>query len=272
MQISLVTAWTGLVLAAAAVAILLQAAMRLSERRGAFVSAVTHELRTPLTTFQLYTEMLSEGMVPTAEKRQQYLDTLRIEAGRLGHLVENVLSYSRLEGTRAAGVRERVALDELLGRIERPLRDRAARDGMEVLVEVPAGDARLGESHHTAAPLTVRGDASAIERIVFNLVDNACKYAASAADRRIHVEAGAEGSQIVIRVRDHGAGISRKEARRLFRPFSKSATEAAHSAPGVGLGLALCRRLARSMGGELKIEHELTEGACLALLLPAFRA
>ena len=258
MQISLITAWIGLLLAAVSVALLLAAAMRLSERRGAFVSAVTHELRTPLTTFQLYTEMLSAGMVPTEAKRQQYLDTLRSEAARLGHLVENVLSYSRLEGTRSRIAREPTALGDLLRRLEQPLEDRAVRDGMELVIEPPAEEA-----------LVAVCDPSAVERILFNLVDNACKYAAGATDRRIHIGARREAGQVVLRVRDHGAGISRHEARRLFRPFSKSATEAAHSAPGVGLGLALCRRLARSMGGDLRIDHAVPDGACLMLLLPA---
>jgi len=58
----------------------------------------------------------------------------------------------------------------------------------------------------------------------------------------------------MLRVRDHGQGISVEAARRLFRPFSKSATEAANSAPGVGLGLALCRRLSRSIGGDLRFD------------------
>ena len=72
----------------------------LSERRGAFVSAVTHELRTPLTTLRMYTEMLADGMVPDEPRRRSYLQTLRAEADRLGHLVENVLAYSRLERNR----------------------------------------------------------------------------------------------------------------------------------------------------------------------------
>ena len=80
----------------------------LSERRGAFVSAVTHELRTPLTTFRMYAEMLAEGMVPSPEARQKYLETLRREADRLAHLVENVLQYARLERGRPGGRRENV--------------------------------------------------------------------------------------------------------------------------------------------------------------------
>jgi signal transduction histidine kinase len=54
----------------------------------------------------------------------------------------------------------------------------------------------------------------------------------------------------------------------MFRPFSKSAHEAAHTAPGVGLGLALSRRLARDMGGELRLDENVTDGACFVLTLP----
>jgi len=72
----------------------------------------------------------------------------------------------------------------------------------------------------------------------------------------------------MLRVRDHGQGISAEAARRLFQPFSKSAHEAAHTAPGVGLGLALCRRLSRSMGGDLRLEALTRGGAYFVLTLP----
>jgi K+-sensing histidine kinase KdpD len=72
----------------------------------------------------------------------------------------------------------------------------------------------------------------------------------------------------MLRVRDHGRGISAAGAKRLFQPFSKSAHEAAHTAPGVGLGLALCRRLSRSMGGDLRLDGLVQNGACFVLLLP----
>ena len=92
--LSLGIAWACVLLAATAVAGLLAGVMRLSARRASFVSAVTHELRTPLTTFQMYAEMLADGMVPEESKQKEYLATLRAEAGRLIHLVENVLAYA----------------------------------------------------------------------------------------------------------------------------------------------------------------------------------
>lgn len=256
-RLSLCVAWACVLLAAGAVGVLLLGVMRLSERRAAFVSAVTHELRTPLTTFRMYSEMLGEGMVPEDQKGH-YLDTLQSEASRLAHLVENVLSYARLERGRANGRVEDVSLDRLLAQVESRLADRARQSGMELVVD-------LGE---VPAKTTVRANPSAIEQILFNLVDNACKYAAGARDRRIHLDATQSDGQLRLHVRDHGPGIAPAASRRLFRSFSKSARDAANSAPGIGLGLALSRRLARDMGGRLRLDPDVTQGASFVLSLP----
>ena len=255
--LSLAVAWVCVLLAGVAVAVLLFGAMRLAERRTAFVSAVTHELRTPLTTFQMYAEMLAEGMVGDEQQQQHYLNTLRGEALRLTHLVENVLAYARLERGRADGRLVSIPVDELI----RPAKDRlmqhAERAGMELIVQE---DGPAGEP-------TVRAIASAVEQILFNLVDNACKYASASADKQIHIEFARGNRAVEVSVRDHGSGVSPAVRRRLFRSFAKSAHEAAHSAPGVGLGLALSRRLARDMGGDLRLDEKVTDGARFVLTL-----
>jgi len=92
----LIAGWLAAVLAIVAAWLLVAGLLRLSERRASFVSAVTHELRTPLTTFQLYSEMLESGAIKE-DKRGYYFQTLRREAERLSHLVENVLAFSRIE-------------------------------------------------------------------------------------------------------------------------------------------------------------------------------
>jgi signal transduction histidine kinase len=259
MVLTLAIAWTCVLVSAVAVAVLLWGVMRLSARRAAFVSAVTHELRTPLTTFHMYSEMLAEGMVPDEKRRHQYLSTLRAEASRLSHLVENVLSYARLERGRANGRVEEVSVGELLESVENRLCERAKQAGMTLVIDRDESDLRV----------TVRANRSSVEQILFNLVDNSCKYADSAMDRRIHVVARCAERKAEIRVRDHGPGIHPNGSRRMFRPFSKSAQEAAQTAPGVGLGLALSRRLARDMGGRLRLEPGAGEGACFVLVLPA---
>jgi len=255
---ALVIAWACLFAAALAIAFVLQRAIVLSERRGAFVSAVTHELRTPLTTFQLYSEMLADDMVPDAAKRREYLNTLCTESTRLTHLVENVLAYSRIERGRTAARQETLRLADLMRRIEPRLRQRAREVDMQVTFISP----------DDADDVMLKVDPLAVEQILFNLTDNACKYAAPACTRRvIEVHITALPRQVEFRVCDHGPGLSAMQLKKLFQPFAKSATEAAHSAPGVGLGLALCRRLARELSGTLELESN-TGGACFCLTLP----
>jgi signal transduction histidine kinase len=246
-------AWSGVLLAAGAVLALLLGAHALGERRAAFVSAVSHELRTPLTTFRAYTEMLASGKIEDAERRQSYLETLRREALRLGHLVENVLAWARIEKGARARI-EPVAVDELLDRSRERLAERCALAGMQLVVEpAPAGRYALA-------------DPVAVEQVLFNLVDNACKYATSATEQRIELRASVAQGAVLLRISDRGPGVPPDARARLFRPFGRSARDAAGSAPGVGLGLALGRRLARAMGGDLVLEDG-RPGACFVLRL-----
>jgi signal transduction histidine kinase len=261
-RLSLGLAWIFVGFAAGAIALLLHGTVSLSERRAAFVSAVTHELRTPLMTFRMYSEMLADGMVPEEAQRREYLNTLCAEASRLSHLVENVLAYARLERRGSPDRLERVALAELVRRVVPRLIQRTEQAGLRLVEKIDP----------PAASATLPVDVSAIEQILFNLVDNACKYAARGNPNEVELEAsldrGGPSARVRLRVRDFGPGVSRDVARRLFQPFSKSADEAAHSAPGVGLGLALCRDLSRSMGGELQWIEQSQGGACFELSLP----
>ncbi len=259
-RLSLAGVWAFAFVAALAVAVLLRGVVELSERRHVFVSAVTHELRTPLTTFRLYTDMLADDMVTDEARRREYIARLRTEAERLGHLVENVLFYARVESGRGEAARETVDLQALVQDTRPRLAERAARANLEIGFE--AG---------TSEPVPVRVDRSAIEQILLNLVDNACKYAARSTPPRIEVRLERSDGRVFVRVSDHGPGLSTAERRRLFQPFSKSDRDAANSAPGIGLGLALSRRLARAQGGELSLDASGRGGAVFVLSLPLVR-
>jgi len=255
----LVVAWGGVALAMFAAAMLLGGVVALSERRASFVSSVTHELRTPLTTFRLYSEMLADDMIPEGEQRRGYLRTLQTEATRLTHLVENVLAYSRIERGSARARIEQTTAEELAGRVVPRLEERASSAGMSLAVDLP----------ENITGVRLRADLTATEQILFNLVDNACKYASPpSGDGILHISFKREAKYLQIRVRDHGPGISPRERRRLFKPFHKSAQEAAASKPGVGLGLSLSRRLARALGGNLVWEPANGPGTSFRLDLP----
>ena len=256
LPVSLVAAWCCLGLAAIASALLLHGVLRLSERRAAFVSAVTHELRTPLTTFRMYSEMLADGMVPP-EKQQQYANTLKVQADRLSHLVENVLQFARLERGSAKVAHETVTVSELLSRFRSRLEERAVDSEMQLVIDL---DEETSERFLVTQP-------AAIEQILFNLVDNACKYAQTSSDKRIILSVCQASSRMQFSVQDFGPGIKPGDRKRMFEPFQQSATATANAIPGVGLGLALCIRMARSLGGRL-IDKPCTSGALFVLEVP----
>jgi signal transduction histidine kinase len=256
-RLTLTLTWLAVLAALVAAAVTLNASVAFGERRSRFASAVTHELRTPLTTFRMYSEMLAEGMVEDAEKRQVYLETLRDESGRLSTLVENVLAYARLEEGRAPPRPVPTTFGDLVGQVEGRLRQRAEAAGMALSVEPEAPE---------ATPLSV--DVEVVSQILGNLVDNACKYAAGAGDRTIHLRGRVEDGALALCVRDHGPGIGAGHAKAIFNPFDRGTRGQGDATPGVGLGLALARGLARDLGGDLVLDASSPAGACFKLTLP----
>ena len=236
--------WLSVLGAIIATGITLRASIAFGEKRSRFASAVTHELRTPLTTFRMYSEMLAEGMVRDEAQRKTYLETLKTESGRLATLVENVLSYARLEDGRAVSHSQRTTIGEMLQRLTGVLLRRASDAGMDLRVQNQAQD---------ETPLVV--DVEVVGQILFNLVDNACKYANGSSDRSIDLTSRVDDGELRFTVRDHGPGIAPEHAKRIFAPFDRGAHGPGDTIPGVGLGLSLARGLARDLGGDLTLEN-----------------
>lgn len=240
-EVALIVAWVVVLAAIIAFGFVLRAALELSERRGEFVSAVTHELRTPLTTFCLYSEMLADGMVRDPQAQREYLVTLKHESSRLRRIVESVLAYARLEDGRSKARPAPIRLDALLDACLPALTRRATEGGFELRV------ARGEHGEHS-----VEVDQQSFEQVLFNLVDNACKYAHAASDRRLELETSIDGARWRLEFSDHGPGIPAGKEREIFHAFRRATGDDARI-PGLGLGLSLARGLARQMGGELEL-------------------
>jgi signal transduction histidine kinase len=206
-----------------------------AERRGNFVAAVSHELKTPLTSIRMYAEMLRDGLVGSEAKRVEYLATIGDESERLSRLIDNVLEFSRLEKGRAelALVAGDVAgpVQEAVQRLG-PFADRA---GFALRVEVEAD----------LPPVLFERDA--LMQVVFNLIDNAIKYATSATRRDIIVRVARAGDGVEVTVRDFGPGVARAALRRVFEPFHRGESELTRAAKGTGIGLALVAELSAAM-------------------------
>lgn len=269
---ALLVTWIATLVALIAVALVLHATLRLSDRRARFVGAVTHELRTPLTTFRLYAQMLAGGMVTDESARAEYLGTLERESIRLGEIVENVLEYARLTRRRPGDARppgERsISPSELIARVRPVLSRRAEQSGMDLIVSVD----QSAEPENGKPAIC---DPRSVERILMNLVENACKYAGPPegapdddADTRVHLDVSTTDRALEVLVADHGAGVPSRQRERVFGEFQRGPGAIESSRPGLGLGLALSRGLAREMGGDLRLVRRRGHGAEFLLTLP----
>lgn len=206
-----------------------------TERRSNFVAAVSHELKTPLTAIRMYGEMLRDGMVLNESKRDEYYRHITAESERLSRLINNVLEFARLEkGTRDVSL--------MVGPVAPVLHDLAAL----VRPHLASQGFTLQVACAPDAP-PVRYERDALLQVLWNLVDNAVKYAGDAAHKQIELRCEPAGDQVVLSVRDHGAGVSSRHLGKIFEPFYRGENELTRRSKGTGLGLALVRGLAERM-------------------------
>ena len=270
-KVGLVVTWIAIIATIVAVGIVLRAAIVLSERRGRFVSAVTHELRTPLTTFRLYSQMLADGMVSDEQVRKEYLSTLKRESERLTGIVENVLEYARLTRVRSGKGKpsgeQTLSPGALVARFRPALARRLSQSNLDLVASLDLE----GEPGRT-----VTIDPHAVERIMMNLVENACKYAAPSdedsehdePDTRVHLDVSVCDNTLEMLIADHGPGILPSEQARIFGEFQRGRRGLGNARSGLGLGLALSRGLAREMGGDLQLVSRRGHGAEFLLSIP----
>ena len=234
--------------------------MHYAERRSNFAAAVTHELKTPLTAIRMYAEMLRDGLVPSESKRQEYYATITGESERLSRLVDNVLEFSKLEGGRRDLAIAVGMVGPVLADAAEKLAPHAASLGFALAVRV-ASDLPA-----------VRFDRDALLQVLFNLVDNAMKYAKSSDRRTVELEARREGEAVVVAVRDFGPGVARAHLERVFEPFYRGESELTRTTKGTGIGLALVKELSERMGAAVSGANADGGGFRVRLAFPVARA
>jgi signal transduction histidine kinase len=229
--------------------------LRAAQQRTTFVANVSHELKTPLTSIRMFAEMLRDGRQADPARRQQYLDLMVAESGRLARLVNNVLDFSQLEQGRKRYTRRETDLVELCRGVLETERPRLELAGFTVAFQAAGG------------PAPVAADEDALRQVLGNLLSNAEKYSA---DRRdIGLEAGAAAGRPFFRVLDRGIGIPAEHAARIFREFYRVDETLTARVKGTGLGLSIARRIVRDHGGELSYEPREGGGSAFRAEFPA---
>jgi signal transduction histidine kinase len=229
-----------------------------AERRSNFAAAVTHELKTPLTAIRMYAEMLRDGLVSGEAKREEYYATITDESERLSRLVDNVLEFSKLEGGRRELQISVGHVGPVLEEAAEKLRAHAAREGFAIDVAVEPD-----------LPV-VRFDRDALLQVLFNLVDNAMKYARTSDTKRVEILAArdAKGGGVCVSVRDFGPGVPPGLQSRIFEPFYRGESELTRTTKGTGIGLALVKELAERMGAAVSGANASDGGFRVRLAFP----
>jgi PAS domain S-box-containing protein len=205
--------------------------------RETFIGILSHELRTPITTIFGGTRILSreDNGLDEATRREIFGDVAD-EAERLKRLVEDVVVMSRFGESEADVGREPVLLQRVVPTVVGS--EELRWPGVSFATNIQPG-----------LP-TVTGDPTYLEQIVRNLLTNAAKYGGSGATIRVTVDLDETSDEVVVRVSDDGPGIETVEAERLFELFYRSPTTATATS-GAGIGLFVCARLVRAMGGRI---------------------
>ena len=214
----------------------------------AVLRAVSHDLRSPLMAILTSASALARDDLELGrDDRAELARTIFDEAGRLDRLVANLLDLSRLQAGAAQPDTGVWALEDLVLQAL----DDAGDDGGRVKVSLPEDSP------------AVRADAHQVERVLANLIENALKY--SPADEPVHVQVTTSGDQALVRVVDHGVGVTPRERERIFEPFQRGRNGATR---GAGLGLAIARGFAEANGGRVWAESRAGQGAAFVLELP----
>ncbi|PKN56384.1 MAG: two-component sensor histidine kinase, partial [Deltaproteobacteria bacterium HGW-Deltaproteobacteria-14] len=240
----------GALLAALAVLLQLKKA-RFLALRAHFVSAVSHELRTPLASICLLAETLERRLAGRPEARDYPARIVR-DAHGLGLLVDNILSFNRLERGQWRPRRSAIGAADLLDAVASDARAHARRP-VAITVAAPA-------------ELTLDADPELARLLLANLVRNAINYGVRE-PVRVALAAAATSGGVALTVADDGPGIAPSDQRRVFREFQRGA--AARGTRGSGLGLAICHRIAALHGGRLRLVSSSKLGTMFEVTVPA---
>jgi signal transduction histidine kinase len=218
--------------------------------RRALVASVSHDLRTPITALRLLAEAVDDGLVD-AETSREYAARMSTHVRALSALIDDLFELSRLESGELRWTMERVALGELVRDAVEAMRPTAEASSVAVRAILDAGD-----------PLA-HGDPARLQRVLFNLIQNAIRH--TPPDGTVTVRAHPCADGVEIEVSDTGAGIPTEERERVFEPFHR--LDLARRDAGAGLGLAISRAIVEAHGGRIWIA-DAAAGTSVRVLLP----
>ncbi|WP_084352264.1 sensor histidine kinase [Millisia brevis] len=229
--------------------------VRLEATRRDFVANVSHELKTPVGAISLLAEALLES-ADDADSVRHFGGRIELEALRMGNMVGELISLSRLQAEEPTAALDVVDIDSVVREAIERSATKAETAGMTVVADAPSG-------------LEVFGDHSLLVTAVSNLVENAIAYSPSGSS--VSISRGVRDDRLVLAVTDRGIGIAPEHRERVFERFFRVDTARSRATGGTGLGLAIVKHVAANHHGEVTLWSRLGTGSTFALRLPLYR-
>ncbi len=251
--------WMGFLVTSAVVLLALIAARLISQRlrlagmKADLVAVVSHELKTPLSSMSLLVDTLLDDAVLDPQKTREYLELIARENARLSLLIENFLTFSRIERNKYSFQFALVNVEDLVEATVKAAGQRFSEPGCQLQVEIMPD---LPE---------IRADEGALVTALVNLLDNAYKY--TLGEKHITLRAFAENGDVYFQVHDNGIGIPAREIKRIFQKFYQADRRLSRSGGGCGLGLSIVHFLVEAHGGNVRVSSELGKGSTFTVAL-----
>ncbi|AXP83105.1 Signal-transduction histidine kinase senX3 [Mariniflexile rhizosphaerae] len=228
---------------------------KISEIKTDFINNMTHEFKTPIATINLALDAIrNPKVIDDKEKVLRYLTMIKDENKRMHAQVENVLRISKLEKNELNISKDRLNLHDLIEdaitHVELIVEDRQGY--IKTFLDAPKASVLANESHFT--------------NVIVNILDNAIKYSPEAPKIEVYTEN--IGNNILLKIKDHGSGMSKAAAKRVFEKFYREHTGNIHNVRGHGLGLAYVKRIVEDHQGHVSVESEKDKGSTFIIKLP----
>lgn len=225
-----------------------------NQAKSAFLATLSHELRTPVAALVGYGELLSDNVAGELSPPQRDLvERMRSVTDHLSAIIDQLLSFSSIEGGREIVRPATIAVGDMLAAIAIAIDPQARRKGLQVVLDL------------SSAPASIESDFDKVRRILVSLAENAVKFTENG---QITLSSSEESGMARFDVRDTGPGIPRDSHRRIFEPFAQLEPGLTRRHGGTGLGLFIAQRLAGLLGGCVQVISEPGQGSTFTLLIP----
>ncbi len=230
---------------------------QLAELKSEFASTLSHELRTPLTAMKEGIDLVLDGSTGAVNKEQkEFLGIAKRNADRLGHLINNVLIFSKLTSYKGGLKMEMGSINELIESVTASYKLVAEKKGFYIYTQLEATDGFISGF-----------DSDRISQVMTNLIDNAIKFT-NKGSVGVFTAKDDKSNSVKVCVEDTGTGIRKNDISKLFQSFVQLRSRKGRKPGGTGLGLAICKEIIKQSGGKIWVESEFGKGSKFCFILP----